>query len=801
MDQLCFRLITAAVAALSCFVLGSLAYRKDKSSPLHRYFAFFNLSLGIWNISDVAIAVGPPDWSLFLDRLSYVWATLMVPSFVFLSSEFANRPVRSRWVKRMIGWPGIFILGSAFTPWLIEGVKTAPHFVEMPGPLYVVFALYLLWWIGFGAVQVFLGYRAATGGRKNQLRYVFLGFFFGFLAAADYLATIAFPSSPPFYYVLEATYTTIIFFAIVKHRLMAINLAFRYATIGFNLMVMSGTPFAVVIWFLTHDGVATTVGLIAPLTTYFVGVKLRMAVTNFVDKLPPFRGRYDTLKDLPLLQRRVIRQPTVEDWADAMTSAADQMVETTGICLYHWDLAAEYLDPKSWIRLNRDTVFSNLPMVNSALVRRLESMGGPLLRDQLIESVEGGETAEARRIMEGLGMDVCLPFFLEGRVIGFLALGGKIRRGRRRFHEADLNLDLLREGLYFPFQTDRNSLKCRRLMLSALGLDGDHVAGVSNRKIVDVLNGFVRDPGFHLRLDTARIPLRSESLALWQRVSSAGSPLTVGETEIMNRGILEALLPEETAPGMEKDDYHGEDLKALWALTQAANDTLVLIMKTLDLEKRTSQWAHDMMIPFKKGGYLELEDMARGRYGALTEDQHRALKVILKDFAFIRDNVGAVVHMQEQSLKIVPTALTQVYLDSLDRFTPACKEKGVVFKAIPPDGKKVLCDEQIITHRVISNLMDNAIRHTSAGGEILLGHEFRNGRFVGFVRNTGAGITNEGFKHLFQRGKQGMGGGERGMAGLGLYNVAKVMESHHGRAWAESDPGHGATFYFELPLA
>lgn len=88
--------------------------------------AFFNLSLGIWNISDVAIAVGPPDWSLFLDRLSYVWATLMVPSFVFLSSEFANRPVRSRWVKRMIGWPGIFILGSAFTPWLIEGVKRPP---------------------------------------------------------------------------------------------------------------------------------------------------------------------------------------------------------------------------------------------------------------------------------------------------------------------------------------------------------------------------------------------------------------------------------------------------------------------------------------------------------------------------------------------------------------------------------------------------------------------------------------------------------------------------------------------------
>ena len=108
-----------------------------------------------------------------------------------------------------------------------------------------------------------------------------------------------------------------------------------------------------------------------------------------------------------------------------------------------------------------------------------------------------------------------------------------------------------------------------------------------------------------------------------------------------------------------------------------------------------------MMIPFKKGGYLELEDMARGRYGADTEVQPPVLQGILQNFTFIRDTVGAVVHMQEHSLQIVSSVLTQVYLDSLDRFTPACKEKGVVFKAIPPDGKKVLCDEQIITHRVI----------------------------------------------------------------------------------------------------
>ena len=800
MDPIVFRIATGTLAGALCFSLAAIVFVKGNNKKIAKMFALSHLSLGIWNFADlVMMLMRHSPWATVVDRFSYFAGVPVIYYFFNLGQEVSGMRA-NRIFLRVFRFFSIGMAVTMLTPLVLKDVRVTDHIEEIPGPLFPLFVLFFVVVLGYGLILLVRGYRRADGMKKIQLKYISVGLSFAFFAGITYFVAMIDPSVPPIFYLLQMLYTSIVAYSIVKHRLMDINLAFRYATIGFNFMVMSGTPFAVAIWFLTHDAVATIVGLIAPLTTYFIGVKLRTTVTNFVDRLPPFRGRYDTLKDLPILQRRVIRQPTVEDWADAMTSAVDQMVETTGICLYHWDLAAEYLDPKSWLRLNRDTVLTNLPMVNGALVRRLESIGGPLLRDQLIES-RGGESAEARRIMEGMGMDVCLPFFLEGRVIGLLALGGKIRRGRGRFREADLNLDFLREGLEFPFQTDGNSLKCRRLMLSTLDVDGDHVEQISNRKIVDVLNGFVRDPNFHLRLDTARIPLRSKTLTLWRRAASAGRPLSMGETEIMNRGILESLLPEETAPGMEKDEYHGEDLKALWALTQAANDTLILIMKTQDLEKRTSQWAHDMMVPFKKGGYLELEAMARGEYGALTGDQHRAVKVILKDFAFIRDNVGAVVHMQEQPLKMAPTTLTQAYLDSLDRFTPACKEKGVTLKVIPPEGKKVLCDEQIITHRVISNLMDNAIRHTPVGGEIILGHEFKNGSFVGYVRNTGAGITSEGMKHLFQRGKQGMGGEEKGMAGLGLYNVSQVMESHRGRAWAESDPGHGATFYFELPLA
>jgi PAS domain S-box-containing protein len=107
------------------------------------------------------------------------------------------------------------------------------------------------------------------------------------------------------------------------------------------------------------------------------------------------------------------------------------------------------------------------------------------------------------------------------------------------------------------------------------------------------------------------------------------------------------------------------------------------------------------------------------------------------------------------------------------------------------------------TRQVLTNLVDNAIKYSPAGGRIELGLEFDNGHARFTVRDEGLGIPLGEQKRIFEKfyrldpdHRRGVGG-----SGLGLYICRELVRSMNGRIWVESDPGQGATFTFELPIA
>jgi two-component system, OmpR family, phosphate regulon sensor histidine kinase PhoR len=107
------------------------------------------------------------------------------------------------------------------------------------------------------------------------------------------------------------------------------------------------------------------------------------------------------------------------------------------------------------------------------------------------------------------------------------------------------------------------------------------------------------------------------------------------------------------------------------------------------------------------------------------------------------------------------------------------------------------------TRQVLSNLVDNAIKYSPQGGRIELGFE-ADGDYARFtVRDEGLGIPLGEQKRIFEKfyrldpdHRRGIGG-----SGLGLYICRELVRSMNGRIWVESDPGKGATFTFELPVA
>ncbi len=111
--------------------------------------------------------------------------------------------------------------------------------------------------------------------------------------------------------------------------------------------------------------------------------------------------------------------------------------------------------------------------------------------------------------------------------------------------------------------------------------------------------------------------------------------------------------------------------------------------------------------------------------------------------------------------------------------------------------------------QVLSNLLNNAVKYTSEGGEIRISAEYlhedsqSSGDVEVRVRDNGIGIRSEYLEKIFDRFYRidvPFTEGEIG-TGLGLYFCKYIVEMHGGRIWAESEVGKGSTFIFTLPVA
>lgn len=96
---------------------------------------------------------------------------------------------------------------------------------------------------------------------------------------------------------------------------------------------------------------------------------------------------------------------------------------------------------------------------------------------------------------------------------------------------------------------------------------------------------------------------------------------------------------------------------------------------------------------------------------------------------------------------------------------------------------------------VLSNLIDNALKFTPAGGQITLGASSPN---TLFVRDTGVGIAADDLPHVFERFYRGHGDLNKGGSGLGLAIVKSIVTAHHGNVSVESELGRGSTFMIVL---
>lgn len=104
--------------------------------------------------------------------------------------------------------------------------------------------------------------------------------------------------------------------------------------------------------------------------------------------------------------------------------------------------------------------------------------------------------------------------------------------------------------------------------------------------------------------------------------------------------------------------------------------------------------------------------------------------------------------------------------------------------------------------QVLTNLIDNAIRHTGEGGTITLRTLFKGGTYTIEIEDTGSGIPAEDLPFVFERFYKADKARTRGRAGtgLGLSIVKNIVEGHQGTISVRSKLGEGTTFSIQLPV-
>jgi signal transduction histidine kinase/FixJ family two-component response regulator len=208
-------------------------------------------------------------------------------------------------------------------------------------------------------------------------------------------------------------------------------------------------------------------------------------------------------------------------------------------------------------------------------------------------------------------------------------------------------------------------------------------------------------------------------------------------------------------------------------------------------------------------GYAEI--LFYEYFGTVNERQKQQLDVILQCSRHLLDLINDILDIAKIESGKTDLDLSAVRIGSLISHTvvllkeTAARRKIRVQVTVPPElaSLEISADERRIK-QVLFNLLSNALKFTSEGGEIEISLWMREGLLAVSVTDTGIGIPATELEKIFEAFYQIKGRPSTSRApgsGLGLSLARQIVDLHGGRIWAESEgEGTGSRFVFTLPM-
>jgi signal transduction histidine kinase len=210
---------------------------------------------------------------------------------------------------------------------------------------------------------------------------------------------------------------------------------------------------------------------------------------------------------------------------------------------------------------------------------------------------------------------------------------------------------------------------------------------------------------------------------------------------------------------------------------------------------------HDMKNPVMTAG-TSLSRLLSEKMGSLTDRQKdylglvknsiNKLEILLTQFMdFLK------IDSREYKPVFHPVDIASAVSRNIESMQVNAEKKQLSIAFECPDLMAPVSADLMMINRVITNLLDNAIKYTDPGGSISVKVSDTDETIVVRIMDTGAGIPAQHLSRIFDPFYRVHTDSEG--SGLGLSIVKTMVEAHGGNIWVESIHGKGSSFIFTLP--
>jgi two-component system OmpR family sensor kinase len=265
------------------------------------------------------------------------------------------------------------------------------------------------------------------------------------------------------------------------------------------------------------------------------------------------------------------------------------------------------------------------------------------------------------------------------------------------------------------------------------------------------------------------------------------------QSAAVTRGDARPIPPEGPAEVRQLFGAFNEMITRLNASQQSQRDFIANVSHELKTPLTSIQGFAQAILEHQPSSARETEQSAR----IILDEARRMNKMVLGLLTLARLDAGMA------DPKIEAVNLQALLRNVLEKLSPQAQAAGVSLHDDFTDLPALQSDAENLT-QVFVNLIENAIKYSTPGGQVWVTGCLAGEQVELHVRDSGCGIPLEDqariFERFYQADKARSGGPKRGI-GLGLAIAAQLVKAMGGSITVESAPGTGSDFMVKLPIA